>query len=294
MVQILKEYRFPLHLEPAVETVWDLYNRAKDERWDPSRSVAWERLEPAGLPERLRAAARLAWSHRAWLLFGRLSETPALLVRFCLERQRESDPKYFLSLRGTEEAWHLDVCHRVATAFGGFVAAPANAAYAERFNLGLHREALDAELGLDSYVAAYVALREEIEAALLQAALEHTRDVVLCSALELMLRDKRRHARFGWLYLAGRRSLLDGAARDAVVRRSVEMLERFCSSGLMVPALAPDVAGEIAAAQDAAAGAGLGAAPLDAQVAALKRALSASRARLAEIGVESADLGLPY
>ena len=293
MTLILQEYRFPLHLEPKVESIWEVYSRAKVERWDPSRWIAWDRLDAAALPADARESARLAWSHRAWLLFGRLSETPALLVRFCLERQRESDPKYFLSLRGTEEAWHLDVCHRAAEHFGGFLAEPGNAAYAARFNQTLHREVLDAALGLDEYVGAYVALREQLEAALLEAACAATTEPVLASALDLMLRDKRRHTQFGWLYLAERGAQLGAGTRAAIARRAQEMLARFYAGGLMVPGFAPDIAGDVAAAQEKSAAAGLGVASLGAQRQALRGALEDARARFAALGVEATGIALP-
>jgi len=293
MTLILQEYRFPLHLEPKVESIWEVYRRAKAERWDPSRSVAWERLDAGALPAEAREGARLAWSHRAWLLFGRLSETPSLLVRFCLERQRESDPKYFLSLRGADEAWHLDLCHRVAERCGGFVAQPGNAAYAARFNQTLHREVLDAALGLDEYVGAYVALREQLEAALLAAARAATTEPVLASTLDLMLRDKLRHAQFGWLYLAQRQAQLDTATRAAIARRAQDMLARFYAGGLMVPGFAPDIAGDVAAAREKAAAAGLGIAPLGAQRQALRGAIEDARARFAALGVDGAVLALP-
>lgn len=290
VARILQEYRFPLHLEPKVESIWEIYSRAKNERWDPSRSIAWDRLDAARLEPAVRDAARLVWSHRAWLLFGRLSETPALLVRFCLERQRESDPKYFLSLRGSDEAWHLDVCHRFATVYGGFVAEPREPAYAARFNQTLHREVLDAALSLDEYVGAYVALREQLEAALLEAARGATADPVITTALDLMLRDKVRHAQFGWLYLAQRRAQLDATTRAAIARRAAEMLERFYESGLMVPGLAPAIAGDVAVAYERTAVAGLGTAPISAQRAVLHAALDDARVRFAALGVEGPDL----
>ena len=43
--RILQEYRFPLHLEPAVQSIWELYSRAKERRWDPSRSLDWAAVE---------------------------------------------------------------------------------------------------------------------------------------------------------------------------------------------------------------------------------------------------------
>ena len=293
MTQILTEYRFPLRLEPRVRSIWDLYSSAKSERWDPSRSIAWAQLDPLRTDPDARAAARLVWSHRAWLLFGRLSETPALLVRFCLERQRESDPKYFLSLRGADEAWHLDVCHRMASLFGGFVAEPRDPRYAALFNQTLHREVLDAGLGLDEYVGAYVALREQLESALLEAARAAVTEPVIARALDLMLRDKLRHAQFGWLYLEERRAALDPAARTAIAARAAEMLRRFYASGLMLPGSAPEIAGDIAAANEVAAAAGLGTAPLAAQRAALQRALAESVTRLEALGVDTLGLSLP-
>ncbi|MBM3518890.1 MAG: hypothetical protein FJX56_13725, partial [Alphaproteobacteria bacterium] len=197
---------------------------------------------------------------------------------------RKRDPKYFLSLRGADEAWHLDLCHRVAERCGGFVAQPGNAAYAARFNQTLHREVLDAALGLDEYVGAYVALREQLEAALLAAARAATTEPVLASTLDLMLRDKLRHAQFGWLYLAQRQAQLDTATRAAIARRAQDMLARFYAGGLMVPGFAPDIAGDVAAAQEKAAAAGLGIAPLGAQRQALRGAIEDARARFAALG----------
>lgn len=208
-------------------------------------------------------------------------------MRFCLERQRESDPKYFLSLRGSEEAWHLDACHGFAERLGGFIREPSNAAYAQRFNQTLHREVLDADFGLDAYVGAYVALREHLEAALLEASLAATRAPAMSQALELMLRDKRRHAQFGWLYLAERK--LDA---HQVAERAKQMLERFYASGLMVPGY-DRAAGEVAQAIEKAARAGLGVAPFAEQRAALQRALAEGRERFAALGVDGAKLALP-
>lgn len=199
-------------------------------------------------------------------MFGRLSETPSLLVRFCLERQRESDPKYFLSLRGSEEAWHLDTCHSFAERLGGFIPEPANRDYAARFNQTLHREVLDADFGLDAYIGAYVALRERLEAALLEAARAATTEPVTAQALDLMLRDKKRHAQFGRLYLAERKI-------DPDARRAREMLERFYTSGLMMPGFNRAEAGEVADAIEIAAAAGLGFASFKEQQAAYEAAL---------------------
>lgn len=210
-------------------------------------------------------------------------------MRFCLERQRESDPKYFLSLRGSEEAWHLDASHGFADRLGGFLVEPANRDYAARFNQTLHREVLDADFGLDAYIGAYVALREQLEAALLEAARAATTEPAMAQALDLMLRDKKRHAQFGWLYLAQRKAELDA---PAVARRAGEMLERFYASGLMVPGCQPGMAGDVAAAIEIAAAAGLGTACLKDQRAALQTALQESQLRFAALSIDASALAL--
>jgi len=217
-----------------------------------------------------------------------LSETPSLLVRFCLERQRESDPKYFLSLRGSEEAWHLDASHGFAERLGGFLAEPASGEYAARFNQTLHREVLDADFGLDAYIGAYVALREHLEAALLGAARAATTEPAVAQALDLMLRDKLRHAQFGWLYLAQRKDQLDA---PAIAHRAGQMLERFYASGLMVPGFAPAIAGDVADAIEAAVG--LGFSSLNEQKQALQAALDDARARFGALSIDAAGLRLP-
>jgi hypothetical protein len=171
----------------------------------------------------------------------------------------------------------------MAGRLGGFVAEPANRDYAARFNQTLHREVLDAELGLDAYIAAYVALREQLEVALLEAARAATTEPVMAQALDLMLRDKRRHAQFGWLYLEQRRAELD---RPALASRAAQMVERFYASGLMVPGLNPAIAGDVAAAIETAAAAGLGVAALQEQKRVLQRALQESQQRFAALSID--------
>ncbi|MEJ0071862.1 MAG: hypothetical protein WDO24_27585 [Pseudomonadota bacterium] len=161
--EIPVERRFPLHLEPSIGSIRELYDAAKQARWDPQRVADWDGFDAVRYPADVRDAARLSWSRRAWTEYGGLAESPALIVRFCIEHQRESDPKYFLTVRSTEEAWHLDCCHRFAELLGGYVAAPRAPAYQALFNQGLHREALDIAMPLDAYVAAHAALQDGLD-----------------------------------------------------------------------------------------------------------------------------------
>ena len=255
VTRIPVEYRFPLHLEPSVETVWDLYNDAKRTAWDPAAAIPWGTPIPGTQADR--DAARLVWSHRAWLAYGRLSESPALLVRFCLERQRESDPKYVLSVRGSEDAWHVDASERLAARFGGFIDSPGDAAYAAGFNLSLHRQLFSADESLDAQVAALVLDRDALDAALLAAAEPRRPIRPPSAALALMRRDRERQARFGALYLAGRAAGWDAAERATIRTVVARVRAQFVATGMLHPALgaAPPA---LAQAYERAAEAGLG------------------------------------
>ena len=258
---ILPEYRFPLHLESSLDAVWKLYHEGKQSRWEPSRSITWpaaDRMRERYGGEVL-AAARLVWSHQVWRLFGRLTESPALLVRFCLERDRESDPKYFLSMRCTEDAKHVDACDRFAKCLGGLIDTPADREFAAGFTQSLFRDALDAAHALDAYLAAHVAWADAIDAALLEALRDAATDPTARELLTCLAADRRRQAAFGWHYVA-RRAPGWHADDIAAIERRLEWVDRnMLASGVLTPWLSDTApAREVADAHALAGAAGLG------------------------------------
>ncbi len=280
------EKRFPLHLEPALGTVRELYDAGKQGRWDPQRLVDWDAFDPSTYPAAVREAARLSWSRRAWTEYGGLPETPALIVRFCIEHERESDPKYFLTVRSTEEAWHLECCHRVAEKFGGFIAAPRAAAYQALFNQGLHREALDITTLLDAYVAAHAALQDGIDLALYRGYQDNALDPVARTILDQLVVDKSRHAAFGWLYLAERAPGWDAAARTAIAAAVEHVLLTVELAGLHCAWLVADgAADDIVAADRITRDAGLGATTADEEAPVLRAVVAEALARFARLGI---------
>ncbi|HTZ37775.1 MAG TPA: hypothetical protein VMB84_17225 [Stellaceae bacterium] len=277
------ERRFPLHLEPEIATIRDLYDRAKAARWDPERDIPWGLFDAARYSAEQLAAARLAWSRKAWLQYGGLPETPALIIRFCLERERESDPKYFLTVRNTEEAWHLECCHRFAELCGGFVAAPASARYAALFNQGLHREALDAERSLDAYVAAHGAVQAGLDLELHRLHRDNASDPAARAILDRLVGDKTRHAAFGWFYLERRAPHWRAADRAAIAAEVAHIVRAVELAGLRCVWLSD--ANDLAAADRIVRDAGLGAATRDEEEPVLRRFLADARAQFAALGV---------
>jgi len=284
--EIPVERRFPLHLEPAIDTIRGLYDAAKQARWDPERDIPWQSFDPARYSSETLAAARLSWSRKAWTEYGGLPETPALIIRFCLERERESDPKYFLTVRNTEEAWHLECCHRFAEACGGFVAEPASPAYRVLFEQGLHREALDASRSLDAYVAAHVALQDGLDLALCRLSRDNAADPVARAILDRLVADKTRHAAFGWFYLESRAPLWNAAERTAIAGEVEHVVRDVELAGFRCVWLAGDAAADIAEADRITRDAGLGAATRDEEEPALHRFLAESWEQFGRLGID--------
>src|SRR2546428_10199696 len=101
------EQRYPLPLAPAMPDVWALWQRAKTLEWDPQTDIPWEELHPERYSAEQLLAAQMYWSRRTWGEYGATSESPALLLRFCLER-RLADLQFFFTMRTMEEGRHSE------------------------------------------------------------------------------------------------------------------------------------------------------------------------------------------
>ncbi len=101
-LSLLVERRFPLEMNVTLPQIRELYDSGKAGRWNPHRDIDWNALSVDSYEEPVRQAARRTWSRLAWTEATGLTETPALIVRFCMETGREIDPKFFLTVRNTE------------------------------------------------------------------------------------------------------------------------------------------------------------------------------------------------
>jgi hypothetical protein len=283
----LVERRFPLHLEPTLYSIRDLYHAAKKGRWDPEKHIPWQKFEASRYTARQREAAALSWSRRAWTEYGGMPETPAILIRFCLEHGGESDPKMFLCVRGTEEAWHVECCYRFAEQLGGYVMAPRDPDYQELFNQGFHREAFDPAVIVDAYIAAHVAVQGGLDLELYRGYLRNATDPVAMAILKRLVQDKERHVTFGWVYLTERAKSWSTETREdiaAEVRHAVDELElKGYHCAWLVPGGA---AREIVEADTITRAAGLGANAEEEEHVILKQFLSDARGQFAKLGIE--------
>lgn len=291
---ILVERRFPLDLAHTIASIRDLYDSGKQARWDPTSDIPWGRVDPSAYDAATIEAARLSWSRRAWTEWTGLPETPALLIRFCLEVGREADPKYYLSVRNTEEAWHVECCHRFAKALGGYVETPVNTAYAELFNRNFHKCALDADRSLDAYIAAHCALEDGIDLELWRGYLGNATDPVAKQILALCVEDKKRHAAFGWFYLEKRAPELSAADKALIAGEVADHLRDVVFHGYHCAWLVPGGAGkEVVDADRATAAAGLGALDPEAERKILTVYLDIAYGKFAALGIAVDRLDIP-
>lgn len=287
----LIERRFPLHLEPHIQTIRGLYQQAKAAHWDPEKHIPWAKFDRSKYtPEQLRAAA-LSWSRRAWTEYGGLPETPAILIRFCLEHGGESDPKMFLTVRGSEEAWHTECCWRFADVAGGYTEKPANAEYARLFNQDFHREAFEPGISVDAYIAVHSALLDGLDLELNRGFLRHASDPVAAAILKRLVQDKERHVAFGWIYLTEHAKGWSDSQRAEIGAEIDQALEGLLLSGAICAWLAPGgIAADVVAADEITRKAGLGAMSAAEESAVTVQFLGEAREHLARLGVSIADI----
>jgi hypothetical protein len=255
------ERRFPLEFVPEVPALRELYSQAKGLHWNPETDIPWDRFDPSRYDPATRQAASRTWSRRAWSVYPGLTESTALLIRFCLESgSLGMDAKLFLSFRPAEEAKHLEVCHMFAERLGGYAPDPGEPGLARVTNHPFAQAALDGDVPVEAYVAALGALDDQLDLNLYLSHLRQARDEVVRAALRLIAGDRARHVAFAWAFLGQRVPALDTRGRAAVIEAVRDMLADVVLAGYRNTWLLPEKSREPwLAAEEATARQGLGA-----------------------------------
>ena len=197
-LEYVAEDRYPLPLAPAMPDVWRLWQRAKDLEWDPQTDIPWAELRPERYSAEQIMAARMYWSRRTWGEYGAISESPALLLRFCLEN-RHPDLRFFFTMRTMEEGRHAEASWLMAERLGGYFPQPQNPPTAGAVGThGVRRMAFDPDTALEGIFASLVCAAEEILIDVFKATVDRATNPAVRRMMELILRDEVRHIAFGW------------------------------------------------------------------------------------------------
>jgi hypothetical protein len=277
------ERRFPLQFTPEVPALRELYSQAKGLHWNPETDIAWDRFDAARYAKPTLEAARRTWSRRAWSVYPGLTESTALLIRFCLESgSLGMDAKLFLSFRPAEEAKHLEVCHMLAERLGGYEPDPGDAGLAHASNHPFAQAALDSDVPVEAYVAALGALDDQLDLNLQLSHLQQARDEVVRSAIRLIAGDRGRHVAFAWAFLGSRVPALDARGRAAVIDSVRDFLANVILGGYRNTWLLPEKSREPwLAAEDETARHGLGASTMAQERGVLRATIAQVRERFA-------------
>jgi hypothetical protein len=234
------EERFPLDLAPRIPKIRDLFRAATKNQWDPVTDIDWHRLQPERYTDAERDAARLFWSRRAWGEYGAVSESPALLIRFCQEKC-EPDLRYFFTIRTQEESRHAEVSYLLAEKLGGYMPQPVEAEFQAAVSThGVRKMALDPQTPIEAIVAGLICGLEEFAFDWFRVMVESTTNPVANRALRLILRDEVRHCAFGWHYLEHRMPQMSREEIRRVEQATIDTIEHVELTGYRVPWLAPD------------------------------------------------------
>src|SRR2546425_5607130 len=277
------ERRFPLEFAPEVPVLRELYSQSKGLHWNPETDIAWDCFDPSGYDTATREAASRTWSRRAWSVYPGLTESTALLIRFCLESgSLGMDSKLFLSFRPAEEAKHLEVCRLFADRFGGYEPHPGEAELARVSNRPFAQAALDPDVPVEAWIAALGALDDQLDLNLYLSHLQHAKDEVVRAALRLIAGDRGRHVAFAWAFLGSRVPGLDARGRTAVIDTVRDLLENVILSGYRNTWLLPEESREPwLAAEEETARQGLGASTIAQERSVLRATLAQVRERFA-------------
>src|SRR5947209_11534800 len=174
------ERRFPLEFATEVPALRGLSSQSKGLHWNPETDIAWDRFDPSRYDKTTRQAASRTWSRRAWGVYPGLTESTALLIRFCLESgSLGMDAKLFLSFRPAEEAKHLEVCRLFADRFGGYEPDPGEAGLARASNHPFAQAALEPDVPGEAWIAALGALDDQLDLNLYLSHLHRATDEVV-------------------------------------------------------------------------------------------------------------------
>src|SRR2546427_1022987 len=138
------------------------------------------------------------WSRRTWGEYGAISESPALLLRFCLER-RLPDVLFSFSMRTMEEGRHAQASWLMAERLGRYFPQPQTPPTAGAVGThGVRRMAFDPETSLPGIFASLVCAAEEILIDVFKSTVHKATNQAVRRLMELILRDEVRHIAFGW------------------------------------------------------------------------------------------------
>jgi hypothetical protein len=153
--------------------------------------------------------------------------------------------------------------------------------------LDLAQRILHADTAIDAYILAHGAIKTGAEAVLYGLYGAAVENEAIAAVLRHIAEDKKRHAAFGWEFVADRHRDWDDEGRAAAKAEIARFTDELLLGGYLTPFLAPlGIADDEREAETRAAAAGLGSADEAAQRQALAGFLAEVRDRLGGMSID--------
>jgi hypothetical protein len=202
----LVEQRFPLSINRDIPGIRELWRKSKNMYWDAEKDIPYSSFDSAKYSKEQLDAARLCWSRRAWTEYTGIIESPAMLIRLCLDGQAPIEAKFVLAAKVIEEARHCEASFLLAEAMGGYVQEPPPGDAIQRMIIAGFRDrlAFNPEISADAALAGWHVISEGIALDIFAARYKRTTEPVTREVIRLIMQDEVRHVQVGWEYLEHR------------------------------------------------------------------------------------------
>ena len=280
------EVRYPLELTPVIASLRDYFIATNE-----SLPGAIKQLDLSSQdigdhsPTQLDAAA-LVWSARSWVEYNGISESEALLVRVCLEQNREIDLKYALTARAAERAIHADHCRQVAESLSYYSRDTNSTTHNRLYQTSTIRTLLDVNEHVDGSLASYLLAIAEFDCCRWEASLNTVSIGSVNAIIDHCVNSKKAQLTAFWAYFEHRAGLLTEDCKR-MIAQSVGAAMESQNLAIAIPALAVRPGAEpIREAGVITADAGLGEAAYEVQVASALSTFDEMQYRFECLGVQ--------
>ncbi len=284
----LIEKRFPLSTQGHVPVLRDMWEKSKNMYWNPTKDIPYDKFDRAKYSTEQLDAARLCWSRRAWTEYTGIIESPAMLIRLCLDGQLPIHAKFCLAAKVMEEARHCEASFMLAETMGGYVVEPPPGDAIMRMVIAGFRDrlAFNSAVSPQAGIAAWHIISEGIALDIFAGRYKKTTEPVTREVIRLIMQDEVRHVEVGWAFMEDQLPKLSKDEVEMVRRVLVDIIENVEMKGFHSLCLLTDSETSLMRKAEAiAAEAGLGFCKAEDEHLVFVRSLQDIRKRFAKLGV---------
>ena len=230
------EVRYPLDLTPVVQSLREYFISVNRSLPSAIKELDLSSSDFGDYSPDQRDAAALVWSARSWVEYNGVSESQALLVRICLERDREVDLKYALAARAAERALYADYCRQMAESLSRYYRNTNSTTLNQLYKTSTIRNILDINQHPDGSLAGYLLAIAEFDRDWWSTCFETTSIESVKKVVSRCLNSKDVQLAAFWTYFEHREKSFSNSCRETIAQ-SIERAMSSRNLAVAIPAL---------------------------------------------------------